>query len=76
VICYLGEPGGYGQWGRNRPVFNSDAAAPIIERLIKDGDARVRPLLEASANDKKIAAAMNHQPISRRFERLLDLIDE
>lgn len=76
VICYLGEPGGYGQWGRNRAVFNSDAAAPIIERLIKGGDARVRPLLEASANDKKIAAAMNHQPISRRFERLLDLIDD
>ena len=76
VICYLGEPGGYGQWGRNRTVFNSDAAAPIIERLIKGGDARVRPLLEASANDKKIAAAMNHQPISRRFERLLDLIGD
>jgi hypothetical protein len=76
VICYLGEPGGYGQWGRNRAVFNSDAAAPIIERLIKGGDARVRPLLEESANDKKISAAMNHQPISRRFERLLDLIDD
>ena len=76
VICYLGEPGGYGQWGRNRTVFYSDAAAPIIERLIKGGDTRVRPLLEACEKDKKIAAAMNHQPIGRRFERLLDIIDD
>lgn len=76
VICYLGEPGHRGQWGRNRPVFYSDAAAPIIERLIKGGDPRLRPLLEASAKDKKIAAAMAHQPIARRFERLLDLLDD
>jgi hypothetical protein len=76
VICYLGEPGNRGQWGRNRSVFYSDAAAPIIERLIKGGDARVRPLLEASAEDKKIAAAMTYQPVARRFERLLDLIDD
>jgi hypothetical protein len=37
---------------------------------------RVRPLLEACKKDKKIGAAMNHQPIARRFERLLDLIDD
>jgi hypothetical protein len=76
LICYLGEPGGYGQWGRSRAVFYSDAAAPIIERLVKGADVRVRPLLEACKRDKKIGAAMNHQPIARRFERLLDLIDD
>jgi hypothetical protein len=76
VICYLGEPGGYGQWGRNRAVFYSDAAAPIIERLIKAADERVRSLLEACKKDKKILAAMSHQPIARRFERLLDLIED
>jgi hypothetical protein len=26
VLCYLGEPGGYGRWGRNRSVFNSGEA--------------------------------------------------
>jgi hypothetical protein len=76
VLCYLGEQGHRGQWGRNRSVFYSDAAAPIIERLVKGGDARVQPLLEASAKDKKIAAAMTYQPIARRFERLLDLIED
>jgi hypothetical protein len=75
ALCYLGEQGGYGQWGRNRAVFYSDAAAPIIERLIKDGDARVRPLLEDCLKDKKFAAAMNYRPVARRFEQLLDLID-
>ncbi|MBN2019928.1 MAG: hypothetical protein JW749_06865 [Sedimentisphaerales bacterium] len=36
VLCYIGEPGGYGTYGRNRAVFFSDAAAPIIKRIIKN----------------------------------------
>ncbi len=75
VRCYLGEKGGYGQWGRNRSVFYSDAAAPIIERLIKASDGRVRPILEELAADKRIVTVMTYQPIARRFERLLDLLE-
>ncbi len=74
--CYLGEKGGYGQWGRNRSVFNSDAAAPIIERLFKAADGRVRPMLEAYGKDKRIVAVMEYQPIARRFEKLLDLLED
>jgi hypothetical protein len=39
-------------------------------------DVRIRPLLEAWKKDKTIATTTNHQPIARRFERLLDLIDD
>ena len=35
VLWYIGEPGGYGTWGRNRAVFFSDSAAPVIRRIIK-----------------------------------------
>jgi hypothetical protein len=73
--CYLGEKGGYGQWGRHRAVFYSDSAAPIIERLFKAADGRAAPILEACAADKRIAATMQYQPIARRFDRLLDLLD-
>jgi hypothetical protein len=71
----LGEKGGYGQWGRHRSVFYSDTAAPIIERLFKAADGRAAPILEANAADKRIAATMQSQPIARRFDRLLDLLD-
>lgn len=74
--CYLGEKGGYGQWGRNRPVFYSDTAAPIIERLFKSADGRVRPILEGYAGDKRIRALAAYQPIARRFEKLVDLVED
>jgi len=35
VLCYLGEPGGYGFWGRNRPVFYSDTAHHLLEKCLK-----------------------------------------
>lgn len=35
VLCYLGEPGGYGTFGRNRQVFNSDTAAPRIRYMFR-----------------------------------------
>jgi hypothetical protein len=34
VLCYIGEPGGYGAFGRNRPVFYSNPAADPIRELL------------------------------------------
>lgn len=76
VICYLGEKGGYGAWGRNRPVFNSDVAAPIIERLFKAGGVRLRNALERVAAHKKIVELIGYKPIARRLDKLRDLIEE
>ncbi len=71
--CYLGEKGGYGTWGRNRPVFYSDVAAPIIKRLFKAGGPKLRPVLEAVAASKSIAELVSYKPIARRLEGLRDL---
>lgn len=73
--CYLGEKGGYGQWGRNRSVFYSDVAAPIIERLFKAGGMKLRPSLEAVAASKPISGLLSYTPIARRLETLRDLTE-
>jgi hypothetical protein len=72
--CYLGEKGAYGQC-RNRPVFYSDVAAPIIERLFKAGGMRLRPSLEAVAASKSISELLSYNPIARRLETLRDLTE-
>jgi len=36
VLTYMGVPGGHGFYGRNRKVFYSDTAAPIIHEIIAD----------------------------------------
>jgi hypothetical protein len=75
--CYLGEKGGYGPRGRNRAVFYSDAAAPIIERLFKAAGPKIRPALEKAAADKRVKTAVeSFKPIARRLERLRDLIGD
>jgi len=74
--CCLGEEGRRGTWGRSRAVFNSDVAAPIIERLFRAGGKKVRTILEEVATSKLIAALVTYQPIARRLERLRDLTDD
>jgi hypothetical protein len=74
--CYLGEKGGYGAWGRNRAVFYSDVAAPIIERLFKAAGKRVRAALEKVATDQHIVTLISYKPIARRLEKLRDLTDD
>jgi hypothetical protein len=76
VRSYLGDKGGYGTFGRNREVFHSDVAAPIIERLFKAAGKRVRAALEAAIHDNRVQAAIEFKPIGRRLERLLDLTEE
>jgi hypothetical protein len=76
VRCYLGEKGGYGAFGRNREVFYSDVAAPIIERLFKAAGKRARAALEAAMDDKPVQSIIQFKPIARRLERLLDLAEE
>src|SRR5205807_2398450 len=36
TLAYIGEPGGYGTMGRNRKVFYSNSAAPLVEQLLSE----------------------------------------
>jgi hypothetical protein len=75
VLCYLGEPGGYGM-GSNRPVFYSNSAAPRIERIFSRGGPPLIPFYENALKDPRVAAALKNKYIARRAEHLMDLLQE
>lgn len=75
TLCYLGEPGGYGTMGVNRPVFYSNAAAARIERILKRSAKVVSPEVKAAAADSRVKAALHNKHIARRYEALLDLTE-
>lgn len=77
ILCFLGEPGNYGQWGSNRSVFFSDRAAPRIESLLSEGVGRkvLVKYLEELSQDERIQAACGYGPIQKRFDSLKDIAD-
>ena len=75
TLCYLGEPGEYGEWGRNRKVFYSDSAVRRIEPMLSAAGLVLKDALEAALNDKHARTAVKNLYIARRAEALRDLID-
>jgi hypothetical protein len=76
VLCYLGEPGFKGWYGRNRPVFYSNSAAYRIEKYFNAPGTTIREDLEAAANDGRVKALKQDPHIAKRFERLLELTED
>jgi len=75
VLAYIGERGGYGYYGSNRPVFYSNTAAPMIDRIIrKIGTVAIEGFQQLS-DDKDIKAAISNKNVARRFERLMDIAE-
>ncbi len=74
TLCYIGEPGGYGWYGRNREVFYSNAAAPRITRMFKAAAEVSANDLAAALDDGRAKAAIKYAPISRRAEQLRDYV--
>jgi hypothetical protein len=74
VLCYIGEPGGYGFYGRYRKVFYSNSGSHRIERLIEAAKAVVRADLENSANDSRVKSALLNPDVKERYDSLLALV--
>lgn len=74
VLCYLGEPGGYGWYGRNREVFYSNTAAPRIRRMLNAAAALVSEDLDSAMQDHRVEAAIKSKFIGRRSEQLMDIV--
>lgn len=75
VLCYLGEPGGYGTWGRNRKVFSSDTATPYIWRMFKSAGPLIRAEVEQAGKNPKVRLAMHDVDVAARYSALLALVD-
>ncbi|MCX5250352.1 hypothetical protein OG895_34960 [Streptomyces sp. NBC_00201] len=75
ALCYIGEPGGYGTMGRNRRVFYSNSAAPLIEQMLKEDREVIRDDLDKLQKDRAVKRACGDEHVARRFQDLLDLVD-
>lgn len=74
VLCYVGEPGGYGYYGRGRSVFYSDTAVPIIKRIVKKCGSRELDILKQAKDEKSIKVVLGQsKSVAQRYETLLDL---
>ena len=75
VLCYVGEPGGYGA-GINRRVFYSNSAAPLVESLLSEGADVAREPLTKLADDRDVKRALaQSDAVARRYQDLLDIVE-
>jgi len=75
VKYYIGEPS-YGPYRNSRPVFYSNAAAPIISRIIESDGKRAGVFLEQIRTHISIKKLLENTAVARRFENLIDLTEE
>lgn len=74
VLCYIGEPGGYGA-GVNREVFYSNSAAPLIEGLLGNAPDATRDVIVGLGSDKDVErACARGAGVARRYQELLDIV--
>jgi len=73
VLCYIGEPGEYGYYGRNRKVFYSNAASYRIERLISSAGILVRGDIEQCDKETRVKSALLNVHVKQRYDSLLAL---
>lgn len=76
ILTYIGKPGGVTQYGNVRKVFYSNTAAPLIKGMIIAEGPALRELMEDLSTEKRIKAALSNQDVARRFEDLLDLVED
>jgi hypothetical protein len=76
VLTYIGTPGGTTQFGNVRKVFYSNSAAPIIKGMIEDQGVAIAEQLNALRKEKFVKAAISNQDVARRFESLVDLVED
>jgi hypothetical protein len=74
VLVYLGEPGAYGWHGRNRKVFYSNSAAPLVDDLVRGNAAAFKQDLSQVEQSGAVKWAIRDEHVARRYQELLDLI--
>ncbi len=70
---WIGEPGNYGNYGRNRSVFYSNAAAPIIRKIFSESPRDLSGTLSDMRESKGFANKITNVHLLRRFENLVDM---
>ena len=73
ALIYIGEES-YGRYSEYRRVFFSNAAAPIVYRVLEQEGKKIVPHLEKmQSTSKRIKYKISNIYVQRRFEKLLDI---
>lgn len=73
IEAYLGEPGRYGTFGRNRAVFFSDTAAPMIESILEVAPPHIKASIAHIAGEPGIRNVILIPEQQQRLSHLLNL---
>lgn len=76
VLTYLGNQGGPTRYGHIRKVFYSNSAAPLVEEIITTDGKFIDTNLQSLSEDRDIKKKCEYAPIARRFEDLIDIVEE
>lgn len=76
VMTFLGTRGGPTSYGNVREVFYSNSAIPLIEDIVSSDRIHISEELRSLGKDKDVKLQCQYPPIARRFESLLDLVDD
>lgn len=76
VLTYLGSRGRRTSYGHVREVFYSNSAAPLVEEIITKDRNLIADALQALRNDRDVEGKCDYSHIARRFENLIDLLDQ
>lgn len=76
VLTFLGERGGRTVYGNIRHVYYSNSAAPLIKKIISEAKDNIAVDLKSLAKDKRVKELCNNTHIARRYEILLDLVEQ
>lgn len=76
VLCYIGEQGGYGDFGYNRSVFYSNSGAPLAAEIIKNSKhiLPLSKLLDIKNRSSRITQKCKISSIQYRFDELSELL--
>jgi hypothetical protein len=76
VLCYIGEPGGYGL-GVNRKVFSSNTGAPLALKLITGTSRDISAIVaDLEKKSKDVRSALGSEHVARRYHSILDSLDK
>lgn len=76
VLTYLGSRGGRTSYGNVREVFYSNSAAPLVEEIIATDRKLIADALRVLRDDRDVKSKCDYSHIARRFENLIDLLDQ
>lgn len=76
-LCYIGESGGYGDYGTNRKVFYSNTGAPLAKDILMTTSKSIYEMLvDLKTSHALISSKIQDKHIMRRYQDLLDVLEE